>query len=80
MLLPAEDTDFQTAKTAAEAAVGEFFAHAPLGETVYLAELGSRIFATGKVKNYIITAPGGDVAVAEDALPVLGSLSVTEVD
>lgn len=79
-VLPAEDADFQTAKAATEAAVRDFFAHAPLGEPVYLAELGSRIFATGKVRNYIITAPTGDVTVEEDALAVLEGLSVTEVD
>ncbi len=47
-----------------------------LGRRVLLAWLGSLIYNCEGVANYAITAPAADVAVAEDQLPVLGTLKV----
>lgn len=77
-LWPAEDTDGESAIRAAEEAVREFFRGKLLGKTLYLAELGSRIFATGAVRNYTVTAPKADITIAAGQMPVLGTLSVTE--
>lgn len=70
----------EEAAAAAKAAVEGFFSGELLGKPVYLAQLGSRIYATGKVKNYAVTAPAADVAAGDGVLPVLGSLKVTEGD
>jgi len=75
---PREGVTEEEAYTAATAAVGSFFDGALLGKSVYLAELGSRVFATGKVKNYTITSPQEDVLCGETELPILSELTVTE--
>lgn len=70
----------EEAVQAVKAAIEGFFTGALLGKPVYLAQLGSLIYATGKVKNYVLTAPLADLAAADGVLPVLGSLSVAEGD
>ena len=50
-----------------------------LGKPVLLAELGSRIYAVEGVENYHLTAPAEDIAGEDGVLPVLGTLSVTEM-
>lgn len=47
-----------------------------LGQRVLLARLGEIIFHCDGVANYAITAPTADVAIDEDQLPVLGTLTV----
>lgn len=49
-----------------------------LGQDVLLARLGSLIYSCEGVVNYTISAPGADVPVEQDQLPVLGTLSVEE--
>ena len=50
-----------------------------LGQDVLRARLGAVIFGVEGVANYDLTAPAADVAVEQDELPRLGSLSVTEM-
>ena len=45
-----------------------------------LAELGSRLYALEGVENYRFTAPAADVAADDTVLPVLGALTVTEME
>ena len=75
---PSETATGAEAVEAAEEAVRAFFHGGLLSKPVYLAEIGSRIFATGRVKNYVISAPAADVAAQSGVLPVLGTLTVTE--
>ena len=78
-LLPAEGYSFQEAKTAAEQVLRNFFTGELLGRGVTLAELGHRLYSLEEVANYKITAPTADVAAAVSALPVLGTLTLTEM-
>lgn len=75
---PRDGVTEEEAAQAARQAVEQMFAEATMGSPLYLAELGSRIYATGKVKNYIITQPETDVYFHETQLPVLAELTVTE--
>ena len=49
-----------------------------LGQRILRARLGEIIFHCDGVANYTITAPAADVAMEEDQLPVLGTLTVEE--
>ena len=75
---PADGVSFAAAKAAAEEALAEFFSGTLLSRPVYKAALGSAIFATGKVKNYVITQPAADIAAESTTLPQLGTLTITE--
>ena len=75
---PTEEAAPSEASEAVTAAIAGFFTGARLGKPVYLAELGSLIYATGLVRNYVIAAPAEDLAAQDGVLPVLGTLSVTE--
>ncbi len=71
--------DFEAAKANAERALRAFFTGEKLGKSVLTAELLSLIFAAEGVENCHLSAPGVDVAVGETELPVLGTLSITEM-
>ena len=45
-----------------------------------LAELGSMIYALDGVANYRITAPTADIVANDTVLPILGTLTVTEME
>lgn len=75
---PKSNVTFADAKAAVESAIGGHFTGALLGKGVLQAELGSRIFETGRVKNYRFNAPAADVAAVVDTLPRLGTVTVTE--
>ena len=79
-LAATETADFETVKTEVEQTLAGFFSGRLLGEAVLLAELGNRIYGLEGVKNYRFTAPAQDIVVDETTLPVLGSLSVTEME
>lgn len=78
VLWPREGATFAEAKAAAEAALAGFFTGARLGRPVYLAELGSLLFATGLLENYRLTAPAADISIAATQLPTLGAVTLTE--
>ena len=75
----ADNAAFETVKTRVEQAVTGLFTGQLLGKPVLLAELGSRIYAVEGVENYHLTAPAEDIAGEDGVLPVLGTLSVTEM-
>lgn len=77
---PNDGVSGQEACLAAERAIYSVFGGGLLGKPVYLAQLADAIYATGKVKNYVITAPTEDVGARDGVLPILGALAVTEGD
>lgn len=77
---PRDGVTAEEACLAAEAAIRSFFGGGLLGKPVYLAQLADAVYATGKVKNYVITAPAEDVQAQDGVLPILGALAVTEGD
>ena len=74
-----EGSDAAGVRTAVEQALGSWFNGGLLGQDVLRAKLGAVIFGVEGVENYDLTAPAADVAVEQDELPRLGSLSVTEM-
>ena len=77
---PEAERSFAEVKAAVEQALRDRFTGALLGKGVLLAELGSLIYGVDGVANCRLTAPTADVAAAATALPVLGSLSITEME
>ena len=75
-----EGMAFAELKAEAERTISAYFGGELLGRAVCLAELGSRIYALPGVKNYRFLLPGADVAANETVLPVLGILSVAEME
>lgn len=75
---PADSVDGQDAVSSVSRALEGFFDGKLLGKPIYLTHLGNLIYATGKVKNYVITAPAADLPAEQGVLPVLGNLTVTE--
>ena len=79
-LAPAEGFDFARAKADAEDALANFFSGRLLGEAVTLAGLGNLLYALDSVANYRFTAPAADVEADPSRLPVLGTVTVTEME
>lgn len=71
---------FAAVKPAAEKGVADFFGGHLLGQPVRLADLGNRLYALPGVTNYHFSAPTGDLAADDTVLPVLGTLTVTEME
>ena len=70
---------FAAVKAAVEQAVSSFFGGHLLGKPVLTAELISLAFQLEGVKNVRLVSPAADVAAVVGTLPVLGSLTVTEL-
>ena len=77
---PAEGADFAAVKTAVEQELRAVFTGRLLSKPVRLAALGSRIYALDGVENYRFSAPADDIAAREAVLPVLGTLTITEME
>lgn len=77
---PQSGTAFETVKARAEQSIRAWFTGRLLGCPVRLAELGNRLYALEGVENYRFTAPAADVAADDTVLPVLGTLSITEME
>lgn len=75
---PKAGVPFAAAKQAVTDALGAHFTGKLLGKSVYLATLGGVIYGTGKVENYAIAQPAGDLGAQDTVLPRLGTLTVTE--
>lgn len=75
-----ENADFAEVKAQAELAVASLFTGRILGRPVLLAELGSRLYALEDVENYRFSAPSADLPASDTVLPVLGTLTVTEME
>lgn len=68
--------DAAHARANVKAALESWFDGKLLGQDVLLARLGSLIYQCEGVENYAIISPTADVAMGEDELPQLGTLSV----
>ena len=75
-----EEAEFSAVKSAVEQALTGFFSGRRLGKAVLLAELGDLIYHVDGVENYRLLAPSADLAADVTALPVLGELTVTEME
>ena len=76
----AQGYPFQTAQAAADAALRGYFTGALLGKPVTLAALGNLLYDLESVENYHFTAPAADVAAEVGSLPVLGTLTISEME
>lgn len=74
------ERDFQTVQNQVEAVISGYFTGRRLGKPVLLAELGALVYAVEGVENYRFTAPTADLAGGSTVLPVLGTLTVTEME
>ena len=64
---------------AATAALQAYFAGERLGEAVYTAKLASILYGVEGVKNCHLLTPDEDVSVSATELPVLGTVTITEI-
>lgn len=76
---PKEGADKEAVLESARQAMADFFGGRLLGRAVLLAELGNRLYDLEGVENYRFTAPAADIPADSTALPVLGTLEVTEL-
>lgn len=77
---PAAGYTFAQAKAAAERAIRSWFDGRLLGQNVLRAKLGSLLYGAEGVDNYTLTAPAADVSVTAGQLPVLGSVTITQLE
>jgi len=75
-----DGVDTETVKAAAEQAITTYFTGRLLGKPVLLAELGNRLYALEDIENYCFSAPTADLPADDAVLPVLGELTVTEME
>ena len=71
--------DFSAVKAALEQAMTAFFNGHLLGKPVLMAELVSLAFRQEGVENVRLVSPAADIAAGVGVLPVLGTLTVTEL-
>ena len=64
---------------AAQEALQAYFTGERLGEPVYRAKLASILYSVPGVKNYHLLAPAADVPAGATELPVLGTVTLTEI-
>ena len=79
-ILPTEGTAFEEVCAEVEETMRAFFTGKLLGQSLTLAELGSRIYQLEHVANYHLISPVEDLAADDTVLPVLGGLTVTEME
>ena len=72
--------DFSAVKTAVGQTLANFFSGRRLGRAVLLAELGDLIYHVDGVENYRLLAPTADLPADDTALPMLGTVTVTEME
>ena len=72
--------DFTTVRQAVESAVRGWFDGRLLGQSVLRAQLGALIFGVEGVENYRLLAPAADLAAEDGTLPMLGRVTVTEME
>lgn len=76
---PRDGRDAEQVLAGVEAVLQGWFTGKRLGEDVSRAQLGYLIYGCDGVENYAISAPAADVAVEDDVLPRLGTLTVEEM-
>lgn len=74
------DNGFTTVKNAVEQAIRAFFNGKLLGYGVLKAQLGNLIFQVEGVENYSLSTPDTDLSASGAVLPVLGTLTITEME
>ena len=75
-----EGAGFSAVKAAAEQALAGFFSGRRLGKAVLLAELGDLLYHVEGVENYRLLSPAADLAADDTKLPVLGTVTITEME
>ena len=75
-----ENPGFTHVKAAVETAIAAFFSGRQLGRALRLAELGHCIYQVEGVENYHLLTPAADLPAENGVLPVLGTLTVTELE
>lgn len=78
--LDAGEGNFEDVRLRTEAALRAFFSGHLLGKAVLLAELGALVYGVEGVKNYRFTAPAQDLEASDSVLPVLGELTITNME
>lgn len=71
--------EFSTAKAQVEDAITGWFTGERLGNSLLRGEMGDVIFQCAGVKNYQINTALEGIAVSQDQLPVLGTLTIGEM-
>lgn len=76
---PESDYTFSDVSGRVENAIKEHFSGRLLSQDVLLAKLANVIFAVAGVGNYKIISPSADVSIGSNQLPVLGTLTITQM-
>lgn len=79
-VLPAAGYTFGDVSARVGAAVREYFSGGLLGEDLLAAAVANVIYSVEGVKNYKLVSPADDVPAGAGGLPVLGTLTVTEME
>ena len=74
------DLAFSDVQDEVEEALAGFFSGRRLGQALLRAELGDLIYHIDGVENYQILSPAADLPADLTVLPVLGTLSVTQME
>ncbi len=77
---PAENYDAAGVLVRVREALTGWFTGGRLGQDVLLARLGAAVLAVEGVENYAFSAPAADVELEPGTLPVLGTLTVEEME
>lgn len=76
---PEEGYTFEDISARVNEAAEAYFNGSLLGEDLLAAAVANMIYSVEGVKNYKLTSPSADVSISEGQLPVLGTLSITEM-
>ena len=74
-----EGWTMQEITDAAKAALGAYFTGERLGEAVYASKLASILYGVEGVENCHLIAPAADISAGATELPVLGTVTITEI-
>ena len=75
-----EGADFSAVKAAAEQALASFFSGRRLGGAGTAGGAGDLLYHVEGVENYRLLAPAADLAAEDGTLPMLGRVTVTEME
>ena len=71
--------DYETVKTAVETEILGYFNGKLLGKAVHLSQLHALLYGVEGLENYHILTPTEDTSVESTVLPVLGTLSISQI-
>lgn len=78
-LTAAEGYGFQEVCDAVRETLGNYFTGERMGEDIHCAKLASLIYGVRGVENCHLLAPAGDITVGATRLPVLGTMTLTQI-